>query len=319
VSRILITGASGFVGRALTIALSPHHRIRAAARNPAQVPTGPNIEAVALPDLAASCDFGSLLGGIDAIVHLAGIAHIGPGVSAARYDRVNHLATAELAQAAARAGVGRFIFASSIRAQSGAAADHVLSETDTPHPTDAYGRSKLAAEAAVRGAGVAFTILRPVLIYGADAKGNLASLLRLAALPVPLPFGGFANRRSLIALDNLIEAIRFVLATPKTAGETYIVADPLPAPAFGEIIAMLRAAQGRPSMLFPVPAALFRWPLAAIGRSDVWDRLGGELIANPKKLIAAGWHPPLSTQAGLIAMAQAASPRKSGTASRITR
>ena len=128
--------------------------------------------------------------GIDAVVHLAGIAHAGPGVAEERYDRVNHRATAALAVAAHDAGVSRFVFVSSIRAQTGPAAERVVSERDTPRPTDAYGRSKLAAERAVAASGVPFTILRPVLVYGPGVKGNLRALMRLAALPIPLPFGG---------------------------------------------------------------------------------------------------------------------------------
>src|SRR6202008_1958156 len=108
----------------------------------------------------------------------------------------------------------------------GPTSDHALTESDPPRPTDAYGRSKLAAEEAVRAAEVPFTILRPVLVYGPDAKGNLARLAKLAQSPWPWPFGSFANRRSLLARQNLISPIHFTLKTPATSGETYIAADP---------------------------------------------------------------------------------------------
>ena len=117
-------------------------------------------------DLDAPVDWSPLLSGVDAVVHLAGIAHAGPGIAEERYDRVNHHATAALAAAARDAGVRRVVFVSSIRAQTGPAAGDVVSERDAPHPTDAYGRSKLAAERAVAQSGVPFTILRPVLVYG---------------------------------------------------------------------------------------------------------------------------------------------------------
>src|SRR5262249_1678902 len=142
-------------------------------------------------DLATPVDWTPPLTDVDAVVHLAGIAHTGQNIADARYDLINHLATAELAAAAKQTGVKRLIFMSSIRAQSGPTAAGRLTEVDEPKPTDAYGRSKLAAEAAVRASGVPFTILRPVLVYGSGAAGNLRALARVAPLPVPLPFGAF--------------------------------------------------------------------------------------------------------------------------------
>src|SRR5205085_7990734 len=136
----------------------------------------------------------------------------------AGYGRINHLETAELARAAAAAGIKRFVFVSSIRAQSGPHADHPLSETDPARPTDAYGRSKLAAENAVRAAGVPFTILRPVLVYGPAVKGNFDRLIRLAQKPWPMPLGLCRNRRSLLARHNLLGAIHFVLQQPSAKG-----------------------------------------------------------------------------------------------------
>lgn len=317
--RILVTGASGFVGRALTQALAQSGTsVRAAARDPARIPAVSSIEPVALPDLASTIDWGPLLTGVDQIVHLAGIAHAGPGISDVAYMQVNRAATESLARAAAKAGVGRLVFVSSIRAQSGPSADHVLRESDPPRPTDAYGRSKLAAEEAVSASGVAFTILRPAVIYGPGVKGNLASLMRLAASAAPLPFGVFHNLRSLLALDNLISAIHFTLGTPSAEGETYIVADAAPL-SFADIVITLRMALGRRPRLVPVPPALIAWLLKALGRGHDWDRLGGTLVADAGKLRAAGWVAQLDTRSGLAAMIQAASPRKSGTASRRTR
>src|SRR5205085_4283922 len=118
-------------------------------------------------------------------------------------------------------------------------------------PSDAYGRSKLAAEAAVRASGVPHTILRPALVYGPAPKGNVASLMRLAALPVPLPFGAFSNRRSLLALDNAIGAVRFALEDPRAANETFLVADPN-AISVAELVALLRISAGRKRWLVPV-------------------------------------------------------------------
>jgi nucleoside-diphosphate-sugar epimerase len=318
-SRILVTGASGFVGRAVVAALAKDgHAVRAAVRRATSDFPG-NIEVVQHGDLAEPVDWSPLLAGVDVIVHLAGIAHIGPRINAALYDRVNHLATAQLAKAAMQASVSRFIFVSSIRAQSGPAADHALTESDPPAPTDAYGRSKLAAEQAIKETGLPFTILRPVLIYGAGVKGNLATLSRAAATRLPLPVRDFVNRRSLLGIDNLISALTFVLSSPGTAGETYVVADPGMALKLGDIIATIRQAKGRRPFLMPMSTDYLEWPLRALGRNDVWNRIGGNLRIDPAKLIAAGWQPRHDTRAGLTAMAQAAAPRKSGTASVSTR
>ena len=132
---------------------------------------------------------------------------------------------------------------SSIRAQSGPAAAGILTEADVPRPTDPYGRSKLAAETAVAKSGVPFTVLRPVLVYGPGVKGNLRTLMRLAALPVPLPFGALTNRRSLVGIDNLVGAIIHVLGHAASRGETYVVADPRPV-SVAEIMAALRSRHG---------------------------------------------------------------------------
>jgi UDP-glucose 4-epimerase len=298
--RILITGASGFIGRALTRALSgAGFDVRAAARDVAAVPSAPNVQAVALPDLSQPVDWRPLIADVDAVVHLAGIAHVPDNARDENYDRVNRLATKELALACSlNPNIRRLVFVSSIRAQSGPAADRSLTETDTPQPTDAYGRSKLAAEAFVRGYGTPFTILRPVVVYGAEARANMAQLRRAASLPFPLPFGAFGNRRSLLALDNLISALRFVLDTPSTAGETYIVSDPS-ALSFAEVIATLRKARGRSAALIPIPPGWVGAVLRAAGRPDVWERIGASLVADSSKLRHAGWQPPTDTPQGL--------------------
>jgi nucleoside-diphosphate-sugar epimerase len=315
--HLLVTGASGFVGRALVNDLAAQgHRVRAAMRQPADI-FPREVEVVAVSDLARPIEWRPLLRDMEAVVHLAGIAHAGPGIAEDVYDRVNRAATAALAAAAAGTGIRRLVFVSSIRAQSGAASARVLTEADPPHPTDAYGRSKLAAETAIRTSNVPFTILRPVLIYGPGVRGNLASLLELAQTPWPLPFGGLTNRRSLLARENLVAAIHLVIGEPATAGETYVVADP-DALTMAQIVGALRAGQGRRPGLIPIPAACIAAPLKATGRSHLWERLGRDLVVDPAKLQAAGWNPQTETRSGLAAMAQAARPRKSGTASRST-
>jgi len=297
--RILVTGASGFVGRALVNALADRkHNVRAAVRDQARAGFPADVAVTSHGDLASPVDWRPLLSDIDAVVHLAGIAHVGPDIPDARYDRINHRATAELAAAAGPAGIKHLVFMSSVRAQSGPTADHVLTESDEPHPSDAYGRSKLAAESAIRTSGVPFTILRPVLIYGPDVKGNLAALARLASSRLPLPFGSFHNRRSLLGRDNLIAAVEFLLGHAANRGETYLVADAKPV-SLADIIAALRRGLGRPPGLFDVPPSLLHLALRITGRATLWSRLNGDLAVDPNKLIQAGWRPASDTPLAL--------------------
>jgi nucleoside-diphosphate-sugar epimerase len=304
-TRILVTGASGFIGRAVISALADAgHAVRAAVRRPPQPAFPPSVEVVQHPDLAQPVDWRPLVAGTDQVIHLAGIAHTG-GVDPGLYDRVNRLATAQIAVAAAQYGVSRFVFISSIRAQSGTTADHALTEQDPAVPTDNYGRSKLAAEASVRSAGVPFTILRPVLLYGPGAKGNFALLLRAANSPWPLPLKGFTNRRSLLGIGNFVSALNFVLNATAAIGETYIVADPGIPPRLSDIIAIMREAQGRRPLVWGFPPHYLETPLRLLGRSDLWDRFGGNLRVDPGKLIAAGWQPAHDTRTGLAMLVQA--------------
>ena len=298
---ILVTGACGFVGRPLVAALADAgYAVRAATRSPAAFP--PGIEAVGVPDFTEPVDWDAILRGIDLVVHTAGLAHADSSeFPAGMFDRVNRIATHELAAAAARAGVKHFIFISSVRAQVGASAAHALRETDEPRPTDRYGRSKLDAEVAVRASGVPFTILRPVVIYGPHAKANIRLLVRLASLPIPLPFAAFDNRRSILSVDNLISAILFALNNRTTMGETFLIADPVPV-ALRDIFAMLRRAQGRKPRLVPIPPGLIRLGLIALGQGHLWERIGGELVVDTGKFEALGWRPAVDTDAGLAAV-----------------
>jgi UDP-glucose 4-epimerase len=306
-TRVLLTGATGFAGRPLAARLAAtRYGVRALVRHSPSPPLPDGVE-VTHGDLGEPTAWEPLLGGVDAVVHLAGIAHAGRGIAPASYDRINHQATAALARAAARAGVKHFVFVSSVRAQSGPAADHVLTERDAPQPSDPYGRSKLAAEAAVAASGVPFTILRPVLIYGPGLKGNLATLARLASWPLPLPFGAFVNRRSLLGIDNFVKAIMFVLQNPATRGEIFLVADRAPV-ALAEIVASFRNGLGRQPGLFSVPPRLMEAAARLVGGAALWGRVGGELVVDPAKLMAAGWSPSADTKAALMKSVRASPP-----------
>lgn len=303
--RVLVTGASGFVGRALTESLSKAgFHVRAAARDRSKVPAAEFVEAVQMPDLSRPVDWRPMLADVDAVVHLAGIAHVSARISDAHYDRINRVATKELAlQSSLVPNIRRLVFVSSIRAQTGPSAEHVLTEDDVPQPADAYGRSKLAAEAFVRGYGVPFTILRPVVIYGKEARANVAQLVRLARLPLPLPFGDFRKKRSLLALENMLSAIQFVLERPATAGQTYIVADPLPL-SLADMITVLREARGRSPKLVSVPQSWIGASMRGLGKSVAWERVGSSLVADITRLRDAGWTPPIDTRNAFARMAR---------------
>lgn len=233
-------------------------------------------------------DWQPLLRQCDAVVHLAGIAH--KSAADDLYDRVNHQATAALARAAVRCGTHHLVFVSSIAAQSGSYSDHELTDDEPPRPNNAYGRSKLAAEQAIRAADVSFTILRPVVIYGDGEKGNFATIHKVSRLPIPLPFGALKARRSVLSIQNLNSAIGTALTNSRARGETFIVSDPTPL-TVAELIARYRVSLGRSSWLLPIPERWLELSLKAIGQKAMWERLGCSLVANPSKFLAIGWNP----------------------------
>lgn len=299
--RVLVTGASGFIGPHVVAALmAAGYRVRVTQRSGGPAPD--ETEAVVTGDLASPIDWSQALDGVQHVVHLAGLAHAGPGLDEALYRRINTEATLELARAAYRAGVVRFVHASSIKAQSGAFDGPPLRESDVPAPDDAYGRSKLAAEQGLAGIDLAWIALRPVLVYGPGVKANMASLLKLARLPVPLPLGGLTAPRSLLAVENLADAVLFSLSPGCPVRRALIVADPEPISVAG-ILTALRAGLGRGPGLIAVPAGLLRQAARLIGRGDAFVKISGRLVAMPEGLLRAGWRPPVETKAALARLA----------------
>ena len=267
--RILVTGASGFIGLAITNGLAKAgHRVRAASRT--VTVEIPGAEWMELPDLRHGVDWGPLLDGIDCVIHLAAIAHRGYNKSG--HARANHAATTSLVQACVVQNIKRLIFISSISAQAGSAANYVVTENDEPRPVTDYDRTKLAAEEEIKHSSVPYTILRPVLVYGPGAKGNIALMMRIARLPLPL--GAFRNRRSLLSVDNLVQAVMVCLDNSKTISRTFIVCDSEPL-TIVEMIAAMREGAGRPANLISIPPAAIRSLLIAAGYRKLWDRVGG--------------------------------------------
>jgi nucleoside-diphosphate-sugar epimerase len=297
--RILVTGASGFVGRPLVAALlRAGYEVRAVTHSHVSFPD--SVEVVTVPDFINPINWSPILQGVDIIVHLAGLAHSRISETAhSKFDQVNWIATQRLADAAKDVGIERFIFLSSVRAQVGAYALQTVREKDEPSPTNQYGRSKLAAERAVSAAGVPFTIFRPVAIYGPHPKGNMRTMLRLVRTPLPLP--AISSRRSLLAIQNLIGAILFAFNNPATIGETYLIADSTPM-TMTEIFAILRKTQRRSLVTLYVPRAVVRLLLMLTGRSHLWWRLSKNLVVDTSKLKSVGWCPAVDTYEGLRTM-----------------
>ncbi len=299
-----LTGATGFIGRHVLRSLSQRgYRVRVLLRRPVDVPEGASSAVVG--DLIRPMNMAAALAGVDAVVHSAGLAHAMSGAPEDDYRTLNTEATRRLAEAAAKARVRRFVFLSSIRAQVGASAPGIVTESDTPMPTDAYGRSKLDAERALADIGLDWVALRPVLVYGAGVKGNMAALLRLARTPYPLPLGRLSGRRSLVSTESLSAAIAAVLGADGPLNRALIVADP-DAQTLPEMLRALRAGLGRRPNLVPVPSGLIGLACRLTGREAIYARLAENLIARSDGLAALGWQPATATPEGLGRLARSA-------------
>jgi UDP-glucose 4-epimerase len=246
--RVLLTGASGFLGGAAAAALEGcGFEVRRAMRAQGSP------RDVAIGDLRGPVDWGPALDGCDIVVHLAAIAHT--RATASDIDAVNARAPAMLAAAAAKAGVRRMVFVSSVKAVGEDSGDAIWTEEVAPAPTTTYGAAKRAAETGVLAAqGIETIVLRPPLVHAADARANFARLLELAALPVPPPLGGIANRRSFISRAGLARRIA-AAARPGAAPGVYFVCEDPPL-STSETILALRRGMGRAQRLAPAPGLL---------------------------------------------------------------
>jgi nucleoside-diphosphate-sugar epimerase len=294
---LALTGATGFIGQYLLRDLSQRgHRLRVLLRHPSAAPM--QCASAVIGDLARPRNMSAALEGVDAVIHSAGFTHGMSGVPEHDYRLLNTEATIGLARAARRAGANRFVFLSSIRAQSGPTAETVLTEADDPNPTDAYGRSKLAAERGLADLDLDWVSLRAALVYGPGAKGSVAQLLRLARSQFPLPLRSIGGRRSLLGLENLSAAIEVVLKTPGRLCRPFIAAD-LEALTVGEMIAAMRDGLGRRPGIFPMPPVLVALLLRLLGQEEIYRRMSGSLVADPSALIKLGWAPAVTASDGL--------------------
>ena len=301
---VALTGATGFIGRRLLRDLPARgYKVRALLRRPTSVPV--ECASAIIGDIAKPYNMTAAFADVDAVIHLAGIAPEASGTPEDDYRTQNVEASVRLAEAARRAGAKRFVFLSSVRAQAGMAADHVLTEASEPQPTSAYGRSKLEAERGIASVGLDWAALRLVLVYGDGVKGNMARLLQLARSRMPLPLGGLTARRSLLALDNLVAAVECVLRHPSPLERPLLVADPEPV-TVPQMIAAMRRGYGRRAGLVPVPDRLLRLGLSLAKRSEMYDRLARPLVVDTSELARLGFRPAVTTAQALEALARTA-------------
>ena len=293
--KVLLTGASGFVGRHLLAALVPNEVVLVGR---SRVPDFQGTWFCSTID--NDTDFSECLEGVDIVVHCAGRAHITNEKNSAAigiYRKINSEGTKNLAMQAAKAGVKRFIFLSTIK---------VLGEKTEPgsafrcgdnfNPHDPYSISKVEAEVGLKVIGDAcsmeIVIIRPPLVYGKGVKGNFASLLKLTRLPIPLPFGSIQNKRSLVSVENLVDLIFVCLTHPNAKNQTFLVSDDDDM-STSTLFSRLAEAGGYKAYIFRFPLILLSISLGVLGKSAIYDRLIGSMqVSIDYTKSQLGWKPP---------------------------
>jgi nucleoside-diphosphate-sugar epimerase len=306
--RVVVTGANGFIGRGVLKGLHAHGipvlgtvRLLQGGDEEAK-----NMDLVPVGDLGPETNWEGVLTNAKAVIHLAGLAHIltetSPDLLAA-YRLVNVAGTERLARSAARLGVKRFIYLSSIGVNGNTSSFIPATEGDQPAPHNAYARSKWEAEQILQGigrdTGMEIVIVRPPLVYGPGVKANFLALMRLVDRGVVLPFGKVDNLRSLLGLDNLVDFLCLCLDHPKAAGQTFLVADgeDVSTP---DLIRTIAAAMGKPARLLPVPPRLLWLAGRLTGRSETLNKVCGSLrldISKARQML--GWKPIIGLSDGI--------------------
>jgi len=304
--NIVVTGASGFIGGHLCSALAnTNHFVTAVSRNPLTHAYRPRQTDV-VADLESRVDYETLLQGCDVVVHLAGLAHQGfDSVDDSAYKSANETATLNLARAAARDGVKRFVFISSIKVNGESTPKgNPFTASSTPRPVDAYGSSKLAAEIGLmsiaNATSIEVTIIRPTLVYGPGVRANFSELMSIVNKQIPMPFSRVRNKRSLVGVGNLVSLITKCLDHPGASNQTLLVSDnsDLSTP---QLIREIAKAQERRAYLFPVPVIMLRLGAKILRKEHLLNRLCDSLQVDISSTIEKlGWTPPFTTADGIL-------------------
>jgi UDP-glucose 4-epimerase len=297
---VLVTGASGFIGRHLTPMLESNGWLVRQALRTAKTRPGD----VLIPSIGLSTDWRDSLAGVDAVVHLAArVHHSEQNQSADLYEDTNAEGTLNLARHSSDAGVRQFVFISTVLVNGRSSDGHPpYSESDELRPRNVYARSKAAAEvglaAMARDDGMRITVIRPPMVYGAGAKGNFRLLMRAIERGIPLPLAAIRNRRAFVSVQNLASFILARLLGAERKFDVFLVADreQVSTP---EFIRRLARAAGMRARLFAMPAPLLDALLGLSGRPEVRESLMGSLELDLSKAMATGWSQPVSLDEGL--------------------
>jgi nucleoside-diphosphate-sugar epimerase len=304
--KILVTGATGFLGASLLRHLCVQGYCSTAASRRKIVDMPLSVVTCIVDGVGAETDWSVPLRGQDVVVHCAARVHVMRDTSVdplEAFRAVNLHGTINLARQAKEAGVKRFIFLSSVGVNGAETFDAPFSESDVARPHSPYAMSKYEAELGLRvvaeQTGLEVVIIRPPLVYGAGAPGNFQSLVRWLLRGVPLPLGAIKNRRSYVALGNLVDLLVVCLDHPAAANQTFMVSD-------GEdlsttdLLTRMGSALGKPATLLSVPMVLLKFGAAVLGKRDIAQRLCGSLqVDGGKARRLLGWTPPLSVDEGL--------------------
>lgn len=313
-TAILVTGASGFVGRAVWLRLQGMRdtRVVGCVRR-VDVFTDIGSSIVEVGDLSAQADWSGALAGMEVVIHAAARVHVmqdGAIDPLAEYRRVNVQGTLQLARQAASSGVKRFLFISSVKVNGEATQPgEPFTADDTPAPQDPYGISKMEAEQGLweiaAQTGMELVVIRPPLVYGPGVRANFGAMMHWLARGVPLPLGAVThNRRSLIALDNLVDLIVTCITHPAAANQTFLVSDGEDL-STSDLLRRMGLALGKPARLMPFPPVILKMGAAMLGKPELIQRLCGSLqvdISKTRQML--GWAPPLSVNNGLIKAAE---------------
>jgi nucleoside-diphosphate-sugar epimerase len=302
-NKVLITGANGFIGRALCLEFAIRHfEFLGAVRAPGYE----SRRGISVGEIDGNTDWSRPVGAVDSIVHLAARVHLTRDVAAdplREYRRVNVEGTLNLARQAARAGVRRFVFVSSIKVNGECTQpERPFVYNDIPAPADPYAISKYEAEQGLRElaleSGMDVVIIRPVLVYGPGVKANFNAMMRWLSRGFPLPLGAIHNKRSFVGVQNLIDFIVTCLQHPAAANHTLLVSDGEDL-STTELLRRLARALGRPARLLPIPAGILMNGASLIGKRAVMQRLCNSLqvdITKTRELL--GWSPPTTVDEG---------------------